>query len=440
MPKKQPHEVEEKIRVDSEIKRRKNRYYEKVSDRYRTVGVLMILCLAVFGGALLLKFGEYITYDNFVYLIRDFNSVTDSASDYTEVSYQAQDSDVYVPFRDGFAAVGNSRVIVFDVGGSPLLTDEVSLSYPAAAASEKYLLVYDIGGTTYSLYNSITRVIKNETDMPIISASVADDGSYIIVTEGKESKYLVKLYNSAFKLKMTVRKDKYVTDAAISRDGEYFAVSSVYEEGAKFMGEVAFYKRGSDSEVSSYTYSTSMPITAASHTGGGFTVLFDDAVRFYSGNCESVGQYEFSGERVTSFESREGGSILICEANSIGNTNRVYVFDTEGKITFDRLVAERVYGACMSVSDKDVAAYIMTAESIISLAHDGADKVYPLYEGASALVDAASGPLCFTPDRAFRFAFEKISDSETEEHTDEPSYETAESESVTDGAGEEPAA
>ena len=210
MPKKQPHEVEEKIRVDSEIKRRKNRYYEKVSDRYRTVGVLMILCLAVFGGALLLKFGEYITYDNFVYLIRDFNSVTDSASDYTEVSYQAQDSDVYVPFRDGFAAVGNSRVIVFDVGGSPLLTDEVSLSYPATASSEKYLLVYDIGGTTYSLYNSITRVIKNETDMPIISASVADDGSYIIVTEGKESKYLVKLYNSAFKLKMTVRKDKYV--------------------------------------------------------------------------------------------------------------------------------------------------------------------------------------------------------------------------------------
>ena len=61
MPKKQPREVEEKIRVDSEIKRRKNRYYEKVSDRYRTVGVLMILCLAVFGGVLLLKFGEYIT-------------------------------------------------------------------------------------------------------------------------------------------------------------------------------------------------------------------------------------------------------------------------------------------------------------------------------------------------------------------------------------------
>ena len=58
MPKKQPREAEEKIRVDGEIKRRKNRYYEKVSDRYRTVGVLMILLLAVFGGVLLLKFGE----------------------------------------------------------------------------------------------------------------------------------------------------------------------------------------------------------------------------------------------------------------------------------------------------------------------------------------------------------------------------------------------
>ncbi len=433
MPKKQPRDVEEKIRVDSEIKRRKNRYYEKVSDRYRTVGVLMILCLAIFGGVLLLKFGEYITYDNFVYLMRDFNSVTDSASDYTEVSYQAQDSDVYIPFRDGFAAVGNNRVIVFDVGGTPLLTDDVSLSYPAAAASEKYLLVYDIGGTTYSLYNSITRVIKYETDMPIVSASVADDGSYIIVTEGKESKYLVKLYNSAFKLKMTVRKDKYVTDAAISRDGECFAVSSVYEDGAKFMGEVAFYKKGADSEISAYNYNTSMPVTAASHADGGFTVLFDDAVRFYTAKGESAGECALTGEKVTYFETRSEGSILVCESNSIGTENRVYVFDGDGKVSFDRTVKERVYGACMSVSDKDVAAYLMTAESIISLSHEGEGKVYPLQPKASALADTASGPLCFTPDRAFRFAFEKAS-------AEKPTGETADTETVTDETGNDPAA
>ena len=407
MPKKQSREVEGTIRVDGEIKRRKNRYYEKVSDRYRTVGVLLILCLAVFGGVLLLKFGEYITYDNFVYLIRDFNSVTESASDYTEVSYQAQDSDVYVPFRDGFAAVGNSRVAVFDVGGSSLLTDEVSLSYPAAATSEKYLLVYDVGGVTYSLYNSITRVMKQETEMPIVSASVADDGSYVIVTEGKESKYLVKFYNSAFKLKMTVRKDKYVTDAAISRDGELFAVSSIYEEGARFMGEVAFYKNGADNEVSSYTYSTSMPVSAASHSDGGFTVLFDDSVRFYSADGESVGEYVLSGEKVTYFEARDAGSLLVCEANSIGTENRVYIFDGEGKITFDRIVKDRVYGACMSVSDAESAAYLMTSENIISLVHEGESVTYPLPDKTQFLVDTASGPLCFTPDRAYRFAFEK---------------------------------
>lgn len=425
MPKKQPRDVEEKIRVDGEIKRRKNRYYEKVSDRYRTVGVLMILCLAVFGGVLLLKFGEYITYDNFVYLIRDFNSVTDNASDFTEVSYQAQDSDVYVPFRDGFAAVGNSRVEVFDVGGTPLLTDTVSLSYPAAAVSEKYLLAYDVGGTAYSVYNSITRVIRQETDMPIVCASVADDGSYIIVTEGKESKYLVKLYNSAFKLKMTVRKDKYVTGAAISRDGEYFAVSSVYEEGAGFMGEAAFYKRGADSELASYTYATSMPIAAVSHKDGGFTVLFDDAVRFYTENGESAGERALTGERVTFFEGRDNGCLLICEANSIGTENRVYVFDGKGKITFEKTVEERVYGACMSVSNSDTAAYIMSAESIISLLHNGDGEAYPMREGASFLTDTGAGPLCFTPDRAFRFAFEKVTSAQTEDADDVTASETS---------------
>ena len=90
----------------------------------------------------------------------------------------------------------------------------------------------------------------------------------------------------------------------------------------------------------------------------------------------------------------------------------------------------------MSVSDSAVAAYLITAESILSLSHDGEDKTYPLYAGTSALTDTASGPLCFTPDRAYRFAF--VKDEVTEAVTDETQDETSDSEAVTDDTGADP--
>ena len=406
-------EAEEKIRVDGEIKVRENRYYAKIADRYRIFGFLVILLLVVMCGVLLVKYGEYITYDNFVYLMRDFESVNSSDKEYTTVTYPAQDSVRFEPFRDGFALVGNSKVTVYDRSGVELCSESESLSYPAAVSSEKYLLVYDVGGKSYSIYNSVARVMRVTTDAPIVSASVGDDGSYMVTMESNDARDVTEVYNSAFRRTMRIYKDKYVTDSAISLDSDAFVITSVSESGADMAGEVAFYKKGEAEAVKTYSYNISLPLVTASLEGGNFAVVFDDAVRFYSSAGELLSESVLAGEAVSYFDASRSGIALVCKGNSIGSESLVYSFDSEGGLVYTSSVAVQATGVSVSKSNDDVACYLVDAHSVVAVHKDGETESFAVDGEILDVIDTAVGPLAMMPEHATRF------DKENNEETPE---------------------
>ena len=101
--KKEPN-IQEKIRVDGEIKHRENKYYQRLAENYKTAGFLLFLVFVVFCGVMMLRYNEYITYDNFVYLVRDFDSVNGKDSESAvEIDLDVDDSSVVKQFREGFA-------------------------------------------------------------------------------------------------------------------------------------------------------------------------------------------------------------------------------------------------------------------------------------------------------------------------------------------------
>lgn len=400
--KKMPEEaLPEKIRVDGEIKRRENRYYANVADRYRICGFLMILLLAVLSGSLMLVYGEYITYDNFVYMMRDFDSVTSSGDNFAEVTYEAQERASFESFRDGFAVIGTGRVTLFDRTGVELCSESESFSYPAGSSSEKYLLAYDVGGKTYSIYNSVTRVMKSTTEKPIVSASVSDTGAYIITTESKDAKYLTELYTSAFRKSMTVYKDKYVIASAISGDGDTFALASVAEEGAELYTEISFYEKGKDSPIKSYTYSMAMPLSVTSFSDGGFSLLCDDGVRFYDNKGEQKNERTFDGETVSYFDASDKSLMLVCRTNAMGSENRVYSLDNKGKILYDGIIAVKATGCAASVTD-GYEGYVISPGVVTALRSEGEHAVIEMPDDVLALTDTDGGAVVMTPDKAFR--------------------------------------
>jgi len=401
MARKKNEVSEQVIRVDGEIKRRKNVYYEKVSYRYRVFAFLMVLSLALLAGALMIIYGEHITYDNFVYLIRDLDSVKESSGGFTEVSFTADESSVVRPFRDGFVVIGNGEVTLYDKTGVVLCSEKEKLSYPHGASSDKYVLVYDIGGTSYSVYSSVTRVIKKTSEAPIISASVSNNGSYIVTAESGDAKYVTEVYDSSFKRTMSIYKDKYVIDSAIGKEGETFVIASVAEQGAEFFAEVSFYKEGNDSPIKTYTYSMSMPVTVSSYDGGSFSVLFDDCIRFYDENGNVKKENYVSDAKVAFFDARPTGAVLVSSSLGINQGNVFTSFDKDGKEITTARVDGKVTGVFATLNNS-TAGYVLTGDGkVLSVSTDGKAVSVATDKNIRSVMDTPSGPVAMTLTKAY---------------------------------------
>lgn len=393
---------QEKIRVDGEIKRRENKYYRSLSERYRIAGFVFFLLFVVFCGVMMIRHSEYITYDNFVYLIRDFDNMGqgDGAS-VDEMSIELSDSSAIRPFRGGFAVADNDKVTVYDSTGVVLLSETERFSYPSLAVSDKYLIAYDIGGESYSIYNSITRIVSKKTEFPIVCASVCDNGSFIIVTESDQAKYVIEVYNTALQNIMNIYKDKYVTSASISSDGQWIIASSLSESGADFAAELSFYKVGESSAQRTLYYSMAMPLLTENLDGGNFMFLCDDAIRFYTPSGELLSETSVGDCGLAGFDAEGCGVMLVCRENSIGTQNRVYTFDTEGNIIYNSSIGSRVTGMSVSQNDSGLAGYIINGDTVYSLGTENSSS--DTFEGeVSCIIETSSGAYAYITGKAVR--------------------------------------
>lgn len=406
-PDLEANKVQEKIRVDGEIKRRENKYYLMLSERYRIAGFVLFLAFVLFCGVMMVRNSEYITYDNFVYLIRDFDSMDSSGENAAdEISLEISDTSALRPFRDGFAVAARDSVTVYDSTGVVLLSESERFSYPALAVSDKYIIAYDIGGKTYSVYNSVTRIVSRKTEFPIVCASVCGDGSFIVTTESDEAKYVVEVYNTALQNTMNIYKDKYVTAAAISSDGSRVATASLAENGADFACEISFYKVGESSAEKTVLYTMAMPLLMEGLDGGNFVLLCDDAVRFFSSSGELLSETAIGGNGALCFNAGRLGAILVCRENSMGTKNRVYTFDAEGSIIYSGVLDARISQAYISSKNTQYEGYVVDGEDVICLIPEG-NVTYSFESDVKRVIEMGSGAYAYSGGKAVRIGEKK---------------------------------
>lgn len=401
------------VRVDGKVRSRENRYYLKVADRYRAVGFIILFILVLFGGVMLMNYGEYITYDNFVYLLRDFDGGVDSdAQTYDDIVYTAEERMSFCTYRGALVTVGNRSVTIRDLSGAVLAEGTESFSNPASDTSGKYLLAYDVGCTSYSLYNLSTRIIQRTTDGALIAASVSDGGEYAVTFESDSSRYVTELYSSAFKRKMSIYTDKYVIDSEICRNGKMVATASMSEAGSGLECEVLLYAFGSEKAAATLTYSGELPLELASVGDDDFILLTDVALRFISKDGEVLQEVYFDGN-ISYFDVSDGGAIALLREGDVGNVSRVYTFDNEGNILYNNLIDIRVSGAAVS-SDDRFAGYIMTSDGVTALLKNGEIIEEKTSGEALRILESDGGVLVCTASSAHRVKFSSDADSATD--------------------------
>ena len=364
------------LRVAGRIPPQINAYYKKVSKGYKACAILLLLILSLFFLTVTMFFSDYVTYENVRYLVRDFGAMMSSETGgFSNVVYNGSEHMKFDAFKNGLAAVSGDKYLYFDASGIRMIEEDSGCSDPILVPADKYLLLYDLGGTGYSIYNQLTRIVRRDTGHKILCADMSDSGAFLLVTRSRETRYVVEVYNAAFNHTMSIYKENYVLDAAISPDGTSVMIASAVPDDTDFRCEAAFCRVGQEDSVT-VTYNHTMPLNVCASEEG-FLMLCDTALYFYDfdGNLRTT--VSLAGTALSYADMNDCSVAVVGNVNALGMESRVLVLTPGGDILMDTILQDaRVTGVQASRTPETALVYLETPEGILQIQPDGTQNSY----------------------------------------------------------------
>lgn len=326
---------ENRIRLDIETENGK--YYEKASKKLRTAQIFIIMILAVFVvGAFCLR-SDIITYRNFYYLLKDFNmSVVEADITGGTVSYSDDDYRSFALYRRGLVVAGKNGFSVYSsTGRKTLLSDTFSYVNPQIVPSDKYMMIYSLGGNRFSVYNSFLRIYSEKLDYPIGCADMSSSGMFAVTTRSDTYNSVVRLYDSDFRCLCGFNKNAYVTQVKLTEDGKRIAIISVTNsENAVYFTKVQVYSTSDAGLIFEKEYDGLFPY-ASEYIGDSLAVMFDNALVYLDANGNEKINYTFENKTLSAFDVTEYGCALAFSDSKIISENTIIIFDKNGNVSYN---------------------------------------------------------------------------------------------------------
>jgi len=308
-------------------------HYNKIS-RYFTYAKFITLIVLVF--FLLFAFQFYrddITIENFRYMIKylDFAAPENSAAvSNTTINFGGDADSVLTLYRNDLAVVKRMGLDLFDLEGQKIFSSEHTMSSPSVACGNKFMLVFDLGGTHISLYNTFSKIWETDCSYPIIDATINDEGEFCIATSEKGYTSVVYVYNSNFEPVYSWRSgDKYITDVSMSSNGN-FVISTIRAQDGFYISEATLLSVNKSEIIASVTLYDQI-IMEVSGFEKFITILTDKAITFFdASDMKELTSVHFSRDSLHDFVSNDNYSALVLSKKIIGSENEISVYRRDG--------------------------------------------------------------------------------------------------------------
>ena len=360
--KNKPRPLWQKHSGELSLDKPQNDYYENVSANLGIVQVILYFSLFAFVVLSFFANTDLITYQNFYYFFKDLNATAQTTELYESdsVTYPSGEQQSFTLYRKGLAVASRTSVSVFTATGKQAVSKIISYQNPIAVGSGRYLLVYEMGGTQYSLYNSYSQIHTGKTDRTILGAAVSESGMYALITESEEYTTEVSLYNSHFSLVNRYNKKGYVMNVALNANGSRIALLVSDSVNGRYETELEIYKPGESTSEAAVHVSSSVGLSCEFTSSGAISVLCGDGIGFYSQKGTLLSVFDFEGGAISGADLNEYGAALCLTSSAVSKENRLLAFDKNGKIVYNRVES----GDIKQIARVGNSLYLLKAETL----------------------------------------------------------------------------
>lgn len=298
----------------------------------------MMLCILLVVGILfgLIFSSGRLALDNLYYTALDvgyMNSYSETSTGVLNYT-KTQISGDFALYKNGLAAVGNSEVKLFNATGRVTLTSGDIFANPVIVTSNKYILIYDLGGNKFSVYNSFKKIETVTLAGNIASASMCADGGFAIVEKTRDYNSVVHLYGEDCDLIGTYSSNKYVLSAEMSQNGKFTAVLSAYANDGEMNGYLTVLKKNkkiyTEIDMGDIT-----PYTCSFISDKNIAVFCSDRVLVYTVKGKLKGEYLYPDSRLSYVSHTDGAVSLLFEDDIINGRNTLAVINKNGKVLYE---------------------------------------------------------------------------------------------------------
>jgi len=333
----QPETQKEKVLRHEDFDAAGDVYYAGVSAVYKVFQRALWLVFILFMILSITFNHAEITYDNFYYLIKEFSGAADYEGSYYEtLSYESDSRQNFTLYRGGLASVSPSKIFVFTATGRRTLNMATSFSSPFMESSNKYILVYDTSGTTFSLYNSFARVFTETLDYPVTNAALAEDGSFVIVSSTADRRSVITVYNRSFEKASELKADYFVFDIVVSRERNTLAILSYDVGNGTGRATLSLRDLSTLEETKAFHFDGEFPLACGFLEDQGFALMTNRHIRVFDRAMEEKGISEdYSSGNITGYSLSENG---IAVSVTLSSQTMIFAFDKYGNVLYDEAV------------------------------------------------------------------------------------------------------
>ena len=378
-----------------------NPYYAMVSYRYKLAKYAAVIILVFFVLISISLNSENITYNNFVFLIKDMNTVFEAEGVLNvqkNVRYNPDKNQAFALYRNGLAIAGSSNIFIYNSAGKQTYSGDLQYMSPHISSSEKYFLVYDQGAKSYSIYNSFAKVYEKKNDNVLVKAKICDQGVYATVSQDQKYASVLTLYNKDFGEIQKHYKEKYITDFDISDNGENVIIASAGMQNGEFYTDISTTVVGSGEETTIATERGAFPMMVG-YNDSGSVVCCDEITLFFDKEGGVLKRFDYGYEKLSFASVGNKHFALILSNFDSENDHKLLVFDNEGNSLLETAITGRIDG--FELYDENV--YILFDKEIKRFSADGEEHAVSISPGAKDMlvINKNTVLLCYANHTAY---------------------------------------
>lgn len=365
-------------------------YYGSAYRLLRFLRYIVLVLLVLFTVISMAIYKNDITFDNLRYLMRyvEFTSPGSSSGD-GNISFSATADSAFAMVDGKLASITGKEIFTYDMNGKKLLSENISMQNPVTVENGDYILVYDFGGTSISLYNSFSCVFEKKMPSAIDYVYLSEDGSFAIITDEKNYSGGVVAYDSNFKHIFTfMHPASRVTDVCFDGKSGILACATTDVQNGNFLSEILVFDTKSPAEeVKSTTYiAGELPLNMFC-ADDNFAVMTDKGIHIFDEDCNKVTFCDFGYDTPCAIYKFDDG-FAVCLKSAVASTDtKLILFSYSGKVIFEESFSSEISHVdkksdrLFILAPTNLSVYTCSSEAVtkdFEQPHDGRyKKVFP---------------------------------------------------------------